>query len=241
MAGTREPSILPGRRKRVNSPASKLLWRPGLWPYNLMRATQCLHMTTQCVLSPADYRRMPWKNGGGHTAEIATFPAGSDFASFVWRVSIADVQQDGPFSTFAGVDRTLLLLAGGGMRLTGEGVTIELRMAFEPVVFSGDASLQCGLLAGPVRDFNLMVRRDAARGNVVVCRDGDGPIAAADTYVCHAAAGAAECMLDGHPPIALAASHTLVVTSGEGTAAPALRLHPVAAGAVALVAAIRFT
>ena len=240
MAGTREPSILPGRRKRVNSPASKLLWRPGLWPYNLMRATQCLHMTTQCVLSPADYRRMPWKNGGGHTAEIATFPAGSDFASFVWRVSIAEIRQDGPFSPFAGVDRTLVLLAGSGMRLTGEGVTIELRMAFEPVVFSGDASLQCGLLAGPVRDFNLMVRRDAARGNVVVCRDGDGPIAAADTYVCHAAAGAAECMLDGHTPIALAPSHTLVVTSRTDTAAPALRVNLLGAGSVALVAAIRF-
>jgi environmental stress-induced protein Ves len=218
-----------------------MLWRVGLWPYNRMRATQCLHMTTQCVLSPADYRRMPWKNGGGHTTEIATFPAGSDLASFVWRVSIAEVLQDGPFSPFPGVERTLVLLAGGGMRLMGEGAPIELRTAFEPMVFSGDATLQCRLLAGPVRDFNLMVRRGTASGNIIVCRDGGGPIAAADTYVCHAAAGAAECIVDGHPPIALAPSHTLVVTSRTGAAAPALRVHPVAADSVALVAAIRFT
>jgi environmental stress-induced protein Ves len=184
---------------------------------------------------------MPWKNGGGNTTEIATFPEGSDFRSFIWRVSIAEVLQDGPFSPFAGVDRTLVLLAGGGMRLTGEGAPIELRTAFAPIVFSGDAALQCGLLAGPVRDFNLMVRRGKARGSIVVCRDGREPIAAADTYICHAAAGAAECTVDGHPPIALASSHTLVLASGTGTAAPALRVHPLAAGAVALVAAIRFT
>ena len=206
-----------------------------------MRATQCLHMTTQCVLTPADYRRMPWKNGGGHTAEIATFPKGSDFASFVWRVSIADVLQDGPFSPFAGVDRTLVLLAGGGIRLTGESPSIELRTAFEPIIFSGDTSLQCSLLAGPVRDFNLMVRRGKARGNIVVCRDGGGGIATADTYICHAAAGAAECMVEGHPSIALPASHTLLVTSGKDTAAPALRVRPLAPGAVALIAAIRLT
>jgi hypothetical protein len=205
-----------------------------------MRATQCLHMTTRCVLSPADYRHMPWKNGGGHTTEIATFPSGSDFASFVWRVSIADVQQDGPFSTFAGVDRTLVLLAGGGMRLTGESAPIELRTAFEPIEFSGDASLQCSLLAGPVRDFNLMVRRGKARGSIVVCRDRVDSVAAADAYVCHVVAGAAVCTLEGQPPIELALSHTLVLTSGARTTVPALRVHPVAAGTVALVAAIRF-
>jgi hypothetical protein len=236
-----KPFILPALRKRVNSRATKLLWRPGLWPYNLMRATHCLHMTTQCVLSPADYHSMPWKNGGGHTTEIATFPAGSDFASFIWRVSIAEVVQDGPFSPFPGVDRSLVLLAGGGIRLTGDEAPIELRTAFEPIDFSGESSLHCSLPAGPVRDFNLMVRRGAARGTIVVCRHGGGTIAAADACVCYAATGATQCTLEGHAPIALAPSHTLVHTSGTGTAAPALRVHPLAAGAIALVAAIRFT
>jgi uncharacterized protein len=204
-----------------------------------MRATQCLHMTTQCVLTPADYRRMPWKNGGGHTKEIATFPAGAGFAAFVWRVSIADVLQDGPFSPFPGVDRTLVLLAGEGMRLAGDGVPIELRTTFEPVGFSGDAALQCSLLDGPVRDFNLMVRRGAARGSIVVCRAG-AEVAAADTYVCHAAAGASECLVDGHEPVALAPSHTLVVTMEAGKAARGIRVQPLATGSVALVAAISF-
>ena len=77
-------------------------------------------MTNHRVLSPADYRRMPWKNGGGHTTEIAAEPPGAGTASFVWRVSVADIAQDGPFSAFPGIDRTLVLLSGRGMRL-GDG------------------------------------------------------------------------------------------------------------------------
>src|SRR5512147_1621544 len=71
------------------------------------------------VLGPADYRTMPWKNGGGRTTEIAAAPRGADLAGFTWRISVAELERDGPFSAFPGVDRTLVLLAGNGMRLTG--------------------------------------------------------------------------------------------------------------------------
>lgn len=197
-------------------------------------------MTTHCVLSPIDYRRMPWKNGGGQTTEIAAHPPGVGFASFAWRVSMADVLQDGPFSPFPGVDRTLVLLAGEGMRLTGDGEAIELRTKFEPVSFSGDALLNCSLVAGPVRDFNLMVRRGTALGTVVVCRDEGSAIAPADTYVCYAAVGSSECLLAGHPPISLAEAHSLLVTAEAGTLAHGLSVNPLSAPSVALVAVIRF-
>ena len=89
------------------------------------------------LLAPADYRRMPWKNGGGHTLEVASDPPGSGVAAFAWRVSVADVDRDGPFSAFPGVDRTLVLLAGNGMRLTGAGEPLELHTAYEPVRLRG--------------------------------------------------------------------------------------------------------
>ncbi len=196
-------------------------------------------MTTHSVLSPSDYRRMPWKNGGGTTTEIAAHPPGSGFASFAWRVSVADIEKDGPFSPLAGVDRTLVLLAGGGVRLEGEGEPLELRAVFEPVTFSGDRSLTCSLVAGPVRDFNLMVRRGTVRGDVVVRREGGEAIAPAETYVCYAAIGASECLVAGHPPIALAESQTLLITSDEGAPSSGLSVNPLAAGSVALVAVIR--
>jgi environmental stress-induced protein Ves len=125
------------------------------------------------------------------------------------------------------------------MRLEGEGEPLEMRALFEPVSFSGDRALTCSLVAGPVRDFNLMVRRGAVRGDVVVRREGGEAIAPAETYVCYAAIGASECLVAGHPPIALAESHALLVTSDDGSPSSGLSVNPLAAGSVALVAVIR--
>jgi uncharacterized protein len=200
---------------------------------------RCDPLATHSILTPTDYRRMPWKNGGGVTTEIAMHPLGAGFDSFAWRVSVADIEQGGAFSVFEGVDRTLVLLTGAGMRLTGDGEPLELRATFEPVSFSGDRNLACSLVDGPVRDFNLMVRRGSARGEIVVRHEGGGAIAPADTYVCYAAAGASECLLAGHPPIALGEAQTLLLTSNDGGAPSGLSVNPLAAGAVALVAVIR--
>jgi len=59
------------------------------------------------ILRSADHKRMPWKNGGGETVEIAISPQGAGLADFDWRVSMATVASDGPFSVFPGIDRTL--------------------------------------------------------------------------------------------------------------------------------------
>src|SRR4051794_27525326 len=111
------------------------------------------------VLTPADYRSTSWKNGGGRTTEIASFPPGLSLEGFSWRVSVADVERNGPFSAFPGVDRTLVLLQGAGLILAGVGEPLEVRAHYEPVKFVGDIGLECTLYDGPVRDFNLMVHR----------------------------------------------------------------------------------
>jgi len=179
---------------------------------------------------------MPWKNGGGLTWEIAVHPPGADLAAFAWRVSVAEIRQDGPFSAFAGVERTLVLLRGEGMRLSGEGEPVEMRTPYEPVTFSGEAAVDCALTGGPARDFNLMVRRDAARGDVRVVRDEGEAIAPASAYVCYSAAGACECLLAGLPPIEVAAEHALIVDGGPRTGG--LFVNPTTPQAVALVAVI---
>ena len=73
------------------------------------------------VLRAENYRRMPWKNGGGETVEIAVSPEGAGLGDFDWRVSMARVEADGLFSVFPGVDRTLSILEGEGMVLDIEG------------------------------------------------------------------------------------------------------------------------
>jgi environmental stress-induced protein Ves len=103
---------------------------------------------------------IPWKNGGGSTTEIAVFPPDAGFTDFDWRVSLATIGADGPFSVFPGVDRTLALVEGHGVTLDIDGEP-ALVSAAEPVVsFEGDARVSAKLNRGTTTDFNAMTRTD---------------------------------------------------------------------------------
>ncbi|HEY8243248.1 MAG: HutD family protein [Vicinamibacteria bacterium] len=192
-------------------------------------------MTTHRLIAPREFRRMPWKNGGGYAAEVAAWPSGSHDA-FAWRVAIAEIERDGPFSSFPGVDRTFVLLDGEGVVLVHDDVEVALTVPHEPYRFSGDSACMCRLVGGPSRAYNLMVRRDRARGTLVVS---DGAAAVPGPFrfgVCYAASGASECLLPGHAPIGLAPGVALVT---DGTSAVAsMHVNPVDGGAVAFVAAL---
>lgn len=103
----------------------------------------------------------PWKNGGGSTREIVCFPPGAGMDSFAWRISVATIAQDGPFSAFPGIDRQIMLLDGDGVQLvsTAAGIDHALQQRWQPFAFSGDAALDCHLLGGTSTDFNVMTRR----------------------------------------------------------------------------------
>ncbi|TPN38807.1 HutD family protein [Mesorhizobium sp. B2-3-3] len=112
------------------------------------------------VLRAAEYKSMPWKNGGGVTTEIAVSPAGAGLDEFDWRVSMARVESSGPFSSFAGIDRTLSVLEGEGIVLdiTGQPAT-RLAPASAPFSFPADLPTRAALIAGPITDLNVMTRR----------------------------------------------------------------------------------
>jgi uncharacterized protein len=121
-------------------------------------------------LTPSDYRSMPWRNGGGTTTEILVEPRGTLAVDrFLYRVSIADIASDGPFSRFEGYDRHIMLLSGAGMALDcGAHGRIDLQRAFAPRSFSGDWDVRGTLIAGPVRDFNFIVDRARASSSLGV-------------------------------------------------------------------------
>jgi hypothetical protein len=123
---------------------------------------------------------MPWKNGGGTTQEIASWPQGAALDGFGWRVSIATIAADGPFSVFPGIDRSIMLLEGDGVRLfTHDGrIHRRLDMPYRPFAFSGDEAIDCTLLGGASSDFNVMTRRGQWRAEVQVL-DHATPIEAA--------------------------------------------------------------
>lgn len=189
------------------------------------------------LVSPAKARSMRWRNGGGSTLEIATGPAAATLDDFAWRASIATIERDGPFSVFPGVDRTLVLLAGDGMRLTIAGRDVVLGVPYAAVSFRGDDAAACTLLGGATRDFNFMWRRAAGAGQVQVitqaCRLGP-----ADTVVCHAAQASWTCARDGEAETTLAPGHTWVAEGAPREGRP-VSLAPCSEGAVAIVATLR--
>lgn len=111
----------------------------------------------------------PWKNGLGRTREMAVQPPADGGMEFLWRVSVAEVDSAAPFSAFPGIDRTIVLLEGAGFTLTLDGKREHaLTTPFAPFEFPGEAAVTVVLAGGPTRDFNLMVRRAQARGELQV-------------------------------------------------------------------------
>lgn len=120
------------------------------------------------VLRRRDYRQMPWKNGGGTTCEIAVFPCDANTADFDWRISMAQVVTDGWFSEFLGIDRTLSILEGKGIMLSGAGETETLISPTSgPHSFPADTPAYARLIEDTVMDLNVMTRRKTFRHRVL--------------------------------------------------------------------------
>lgn len=116
------------------------------------------------ILPPAAFTRQPWKNGAGITHEIARR---QDAAGLLWRLSIAEVGSDGPFSAFPGLARILTVIEGAGLHLDTPDGRLDA-LPFAPLGFGGDIAVSCRLIAGPVRDFNVIHDPARIRARVVV-------------------------------------------------------------------------
>jgi environmental stress-induced protein Ves len=116
-------------------------------------------------LTAADYRTMPWANGRGTTVELLR-EDGPD--GLLFRLSMASVIEDGPFSILPGIERSLTVLSGPGFRLQGEGLSL-ICAPLVPVSFPGDLAVRAeGTGAIPSVDFNVMTARALPRPTVTV-------------------------------------------------------------------------
>jgi environmental stress-induced protein Ves len=113
------------------------------------------------VIPANEYRRERWRNGLGWTREIHAQAGAGKPGDWAWRLSIAEIEQDAPFSAFPGIDRELVLLSGNGLRLRfDDGEVRELHPPHDRMRFAGERAVTGELLDGPTQDFNLMWRRD---------------------------------------------------------------------------------
>jgi uncharacterized protein len=106
---------------------------------------------------------IPWKNGGGTTRTLVVEPAGAGLDDFLWRISVAEIHASGSFSSFPGVERTLLLWRGEGIVLRSPAWPEQVLTGIgQPFRFDGEDDVFCELPEGSTEDLNLMVRRGAA-------------------------------------------------------------------------------
>ena len=116
------------------------------------------------IIPPSEFKAMPWKNGGGITHEILKEERDG---KLLWRLSIAEVASDGPFSLFPGLSRILTVIDGEGLVL--QAPDHELRaLPFSPVTFSGDLAITSKRIGGDVRDFNVIFDDSIVAADVTV-------------------------------------------------------------------------
>ena len=112
------------------------------------------------LVSASSTTPVPWKNGGGVTRELLRLPASGD--DWTLRISVADIDADGPFSPFPGVTRWFAVLEGAGVRLAWPDRVRDVRRGDDPLRFDGADAPGCDLIAGPTRDLNVMVHSHRA-------------------------------------------------------------------------------
>ncbi|HWK65901.1 MAG TPA: HutD family protein [Rhizobiaceae bacterium] len=177
------------------------------------------------VLRSAGHKKMPWKNGGGITTEIAVFPPDAGLDDFHWRVSTARVEQNGPFSIFPGVDRSLSLLDGDGITLKVEGsVPFGMTRRYEPLVFPADVPTEAVLMCGPITDLNVMTRRGSYESEVELVEvSGRLPLASADCVTILIAEGEGISVENGGGTVKLERGDAVVLGCGDAVTLSAKR------------------
>lgn len=123
-----------------------------------------------------------WRNGGGRTRELLAWPRADDWAL---RVSVAEIERDGPFSAFAGIERWFAVIDGEGVALRFRDREQACRRGDEPLRFDGADAPGCRLLDGPTRDLNLMLSR--GRGAMRRVLSGEPALAASTLRAVYAA------------------------------------------------------
>ncbi len=157
----------------------------------------------------------PWANGGGTTRDLAVCaadagpdPAGTSAAAggtasapgpaFDWRLSLADIDRDGPFSRLPGVDRVFALV-DGAVALAfhdGAGAPARCDADADPIAFDGERGASATLPGGAsARALNLMLARGRRTGAIRRVRLPDGASLeaawslGADVRACYLVAG----------------------------------------------------
>ncbi len=166
------------------------------------------------TVSLADTPPQPWRNGGGSTQELL---AGPDACAWQWRISVARITQDGPFSAYPGVQRWFVVLAGAGVALHTAQRLVHVTADSPPLLFDGADAPGCTLLDGATLDLNLMLRPSAGSGGLHRAMAG-APWLSSAPHRALFCTGAGHLQVDDEPAVRAPAMSLLHSTQGSGQA-----------------------
>lgn len=138
-------------------------------------------MATLRRIPQSEFARSLWKNGLGHTDQIAIEPKDADLrkGNYLWRISSAAIENASDFSIFPDHDRALVVLSGTGLHLSHRDVendyhdTVDLP-PLEPYEFPGDIQSSCKLIDGPVKDLSVFFKKGVISASIeIVSLDGE--------------------------------------------------------------------
>lgn len=211
------------------------------------------------VLRFADYPVVPWRNGRGVTREIAASavplastnrdPEGEDLPPLsaptpVWRITMATVESDVPFSDYSGLVRVLGVVDGDGIELTVDGRMSRLRPGETYGPFAGGAPASARPLGGVTLDLGLIFDPARTRGELSAVGAGGRDIVGLIWFVVSLVDGL-EVSLNGTPVATLARRDTAALDLRTGpiahlslSALDDAASAPVASGSVAYLVSI---
>lgn len=168
------------------------------------------------IITPQQWQTQRWQNGGGITHQLCRQ---DDEHGMLWRLSVAEVVNDGPFSRFEHIDRVIMLLDGTGFSLYGTGAEPQvLDTALTPFSFAGETAIYCRLSGGAVRDFNLMTRRGELTASLQVLPVYNKPqrLALGQQTILFVARGQVEAVVNSQN-CTLDTEHSLLLSDESGT------------------------
>ncbi len=163
-------------------------------------------MLSLTPLSAAQFRRTPWKNGGGIAIDIADAGRPGGWQDFGWRFSRTAIVAPGPFSDLTGCERMQAVIAGEGLVLVTPEGEIDLRQPFRPVRYDGGTPITTRLEKGSVEVINLFTQRASFTMDMIVLKAGESARLKPGIHILYAPEAAIEVQLE---------AQTMLIEAGD--------------------------
>lgn len=151
-------------------------------------------MTSPSIVRYESILSTPWKNGRGVTRNVCD--DATEQGDWSWRVSIAAITGEQPYSSFPGVHRDQVALGPGAVRLSIDGEALVLDPE-EVISFEGEANVLAQPKLEGFLDLNVMSRRDDWESETSVASPTESLIVPTDGHLVLVAL-ADSCVAAGH-------------------------------------------